>query len=161
MNYEQLFHQIQVELGKMERAVQETDEAIAALSTVKTPGAYNAIVGGISMNIHGFYTGVERILSAIAKQVDRDFPTGAAWHQDLLTQMSLSVESIRPPVLSTDTLTELRTLLAFRHVVRNNYTHALDVDKVLENASQLPNCFYQFAADCLAFQQALTEKQDE
>ncbi len=48
----------------MERAVQETDEAIAALSIVTTPGAYNTIVGGISLNIHGFYTGVERILRA-------------------------------------------------------------------------------------------------
>ncbi|WP_121971467.1 hypothetical protein [Leptolyngbya sp. BC1307] len=157
MNHEQLFHEMQVELSKMERAVHETDEAIAALSVVKTPGAHNAIVGGISMNLHGFYTGVERILSSIATHVDKNLPSGTKWHQDLLIQMSSSVERIRPLVLSADTLAELRAFLAFRHVVRNNYAHALDVEKVLEDASRLTSCFHHFAADCLAFQQSLTD----
>lgn len=154
--YETLFFQMQSELSKLEHAVQTDNKLIAALETVEeNSDAYEGIVGGIAMNLQSAYTGIERTLLAISKQIDNTVPKGAQWHQSLLTQMIEKTDG-RPAVLSENTVQVLRPLLGFRHVVRNAYSYTLDVGKVLENANRLSTCFTNFAYDCLALQCALT-----
>ncbi len=120
--YQELFSQIQSELGKIERAVQTNTKLIAALDSVEeSSDAYDGIVGGIAMNLQSAYTGIERILAAIAKQVDNAAPSGSQWHQNLLAQMT-EVSEHRPAVLSAHTVSDLEPLLGFRHVVRNAYS---------------------------------------
>jgi hypothetical protein len=157
MSYQQLFSRIQVELDKMARAVRENDEFIAALETIEKPSVFNATIGGIAMNLQGFYTGAERILTAIAKTIDKREPKGDQWHQDLLAQMSNDNGVIRPAVLSPETFDDLGEFMRFRHVVRNAYSHQLDTDSVLENAARLPRCFKNLSDDCAALQRRLNE----
>ena len=155
--YEALFFQIQSELKKLESTVHKNKKLMSALNTVaESSDAYEGIIGGIAMNLQSAYTGIERILMAIAKQIDRTAPTDAQWHQSLLTQMLEPTED-RPVVLSADTLKHLRPLLGFRHVVRNAYSYTLNAKKVLENTARLPDCFASFAYDCLALKRALTD----
>jgi hypothetical protein len=158
--YQQLFLQIQIELGKIERAVQTNTKLVAALdSVVKDSDAYEGIVGGIAMNLQSAYTGIERILTAISKKVDGAAPAGTQWHQNLLTQMIKASEN-RPAVLSANTAKDLQPLLGFRPVVRNAYSYTLNAERVLENAARLLGCFTNFAYDCLALQCALTDSMD-
>lgn len=157
MSYQQLFSRIQIELDKMARTVHENDEFVAALATLEKNSIYNAAVGGIAMNLQGFYTGAERILRAIAKTVDKREPQGEQWHQDLLAQMASGNEGIRPPVLNPNTFDDLEEFLRFRHVIRNAYSHQLDTDSVLENAARLPRCFHNLSNDCAALQRSLME----
>lgn len=85
MSYAKLFAQIERELQKMQRAVYENEQLIAASESLRNnPIAYNGLISGIALNLQSFYTGAERVLSAIAKQVDNTVPKGAQWHQDLL-----------------------------------------------------------------------------
>lgn len=35
---------------------------------------------GIALNLHGFYSGIERLLERIAIMVDSKMPEGANWH---------------------------------------------------------------------------------
>ena len=42
---------------------------------------------GVSLNLHGFYSGLERIFQRIASAIDSSVPSGANWHQDLLNQI--------------------------------------------------------------------------
>jgi hypothetical protein len=157
MTYQQLFARIQTELGKMERAVCDNNEFIAALETVELPSTYNAVIGGISMNLQGLYTGAERIFMAIAQDVDGTKPEGDQWHQSLLTQMSTNFGEIRPSVISHQTFEDLEEFLRFRHVVRSAYSHQLDTNSVLKNAARLPQCFKNLSDDCEALQRSLNE----
>lgn len=111
------------------------------------------------MNLQSAYTGIERILVAIAKELDDVVPQGSQWHRNLLAQMVGATES-RPTVLRDPTAADLRSLLSFRHLVRNAYSYTLDSDKVLENAHRLSGCFTNLAYDCLALQCALADETD-
>jgi hypothetical protein len=42
---------------------------------------------GVALNLHGFYSGVERIFAQIAETIDGQVPRGENWHQVLLQQM--------------------------------------------------------------------------
>jgi hypothetical protein len=55
---------------------------------------------GVALNLHSFYTGVERILEDIARTMEKSIPSGPTWHRDLLLQMSANMNSVRPAVIS-------------------------------------------------------------
>jgi len=52
-----------------------------------------------ALRLHNFYTGCERIFKLIAPDVNDYIPESRDWRKRLLTQMSLEVEDIRPPVI--------------------------------------------------------------
>ena len=54
----------------------------------------------VALNLHGFYAGLERLFELIASNIDGQMPQGANWHQLLLKQMAIEVNSFRPAVLS-------------------------------------------------------------
>jgi hypothetical protein len=41
----------------------------------------------VALNIHSFYSGLERVLEKIASAVEGSLPQGVNWHQELLDQM--------------------------------------------------------------------------
>ena len=67
--------------------------------------------------LHSFYTEIEKILKLIALDLDRNIPSSESWHRDLLSQMATATEA-RPAVITTDLVTRLAELLAFRHLFR-------------------------------------------
>ena len=74
---------------------------------------------GVGLNLHGFFSGLERIFELIATRIDGAKPTGENWHQALLQQMTAEVPGIRPAVISQATYNQLDEYRGFRHVVRN------------------------------------------
>lgn len=46
----------------------------------------------VALNLHGFYSGIERIFERLAETLDGSLPKGENWHQALLIQMSKEVE---------------------------------------------------------------------
>lgn len=84
----------------------------------------------VALNLHGFYSGLERIFEKIAASVDGSVPAGANWHKELLNQMSMEITGIRPAVLSSDLKQKLEEYRGFRHVVRNVYTYHLSSEKI-------------------------------
>jgi len=106
---------------------------------------------GVALNLHGFYSGYERIFTHIAETIDGDLPRGEDWHSLLLQQMKTEVAGIRPAVVSTETGAILDDLRKFRHVVRNVYTHHIDpvrLGKLVKNSSE---SFSQLRAEISAF----------
>ncbi len=91
-----------------------------------------------ALNMHGFYSGVERVFQLIARTVDRSVPQGANWHRMLLDQMTSEIPDVRPAVISSETLESLEDYRGFRHVVRNVYSYNFDPNKIemlVENIS--------------------------
>ena len=106
---------------------------------------------GVALNLHGFYSGFERIFTHIAETIDGDLPHGEDWHRLLLQQMRNEIPGVRPAVISTETGKILDDLRKFRHVVRNAYTHYLDparLGKLVEASSEI---FAQLNAEISAF----------
>ncbi len=84
----------------------------------------------VALNLHGFYSGLERIFKRIASSVDNFVPSGSNWHQELLDQISIEVQGVRPPVISIELKDKLEEYRGFRHVVRNVYTYHLNPEKI-------------------------------
>jgi hypothetical protein len=106
---------------------------------------------GVALNLHGFFLGIERILTRIAEAIDGDLPRGENWHLLLLQQMMIEVPRVRPAVISTETGTKLDEYRRFRHVVRNVYTHDFDPVKLGNLVSSASELLTQVKAELLAF----------
>ena len=84
----------------------------------------------VALNLHGFYSGLERIFEIIATSIDTKKPTGENWHQQLLAQMAEEIPSVRPAVISKPVCELLNDYRGFRHIVRNVYTFKFDPNKI-------------------------------
>jgi hypothetical protein len=105
----------------------------------------------VALNLHGFYSGIERIFVRLAETLDGSLPKGENWHQALLIQMSKEVEGIRPAVISLETMKFLDEYRGFRHVVRNIYTFQFNEAKLKKLVMGAKDSFSQVRAEILAF----------
>jgi hypothetical protein len=96
------------------------------------------VLDSMALNLHDYYSGLERILLGIASDLDRSVPNGADWHRVLLQQMTITVPGLRPQVLPDDVAAGAAELLRFRHVVRHNYAFVLEEERVTRLAQRLP-----------------------
>jgi hypothetical protein len=114
----------------------------------------------VALNLHGYYSGAERIFEDIARTMEGNLPDGPDWHQRLLFQMSAEIQSIRPAVIDRSTRSCLDEYRAFRHVVRNIYAFKFRPQRLQELAAGLRICFEAVQRDLTAFSGFL-EKLDE
>ncbi len=114
-------------------------------------------VDATALNLHSFYAGIERTLELIASGVDKNKPSGANWHQELLQQMSVQIPKVRPVVLSVTVRNQLDTYRGFRHVVRNVYTYHLDPEQIDVLVGQLKSTLQTVSQELFAFADFLEE----
>lgn len=159
--YRLLAARIRDELDALAQVVSRAEGALPRAA--RQPQDQDYYLAAAAMDMHGFYTGVERLFEAIADEIDRSKPSGSHWHRDLLQQMSLAVRDLRPVVLRPETRAALAEYLEFRHVVRNVYTFNLQPERVQELVRGLQPVFAQLRQDLLTFANFLDElaKADE
>ena len=145
--YAPLIGQIRQDLTELECLTQKTTQL---LEKVVNTGDEDYL-GTVALNLHSFYTGVERIFREIARTIDGSMPEGADWHRRLLRQMSAEIPNLRPPVITMETRSALDEYCAFRHVVRNIYTFNLRLDRVQNLAVALPQCYQLLHQDSETF----------
>lgn len=105
----------------------------------------------VALNLHAFYSGLERIFEKLASTIDRSVPTAANWHQELLTQMQTEIPSVRPAVISSQLKESLEEYRGFRHVVRNVYTYHLKPEKLKILVGNLENTFSHASDELTVF----------
>ena len=113
---------------------------------------------GVALNLHGFYSGLERIFELIAATINGDKPTGENWHQALLQQMATEKPELRPAVISRETLDFLDEYRGFRHVVRNVYTYNFEIAKLRKLVADLPMTLLHVHAELSAFAEFLEQQ---
>lgn len=106
---------------------------------------------GVALNLHGFYSGLERIFERVASTIDGNVPDGANWHQELLSQMSIEIPGVRPAIISSETVDMLQDYRGFRHIVRNVYTYHLNPDKMERLINNLDAAHEKMTAELVAF----------
>jgi hypothetical protein len=104
-----------------------------------------------ALNLHGFYSGLERLFEVVARQFDQAVPATATWHRDLLLQMARELSDIRPAVISRDNAAALDEFRRFRHLVRNVYTVNIVPAKMSRIVSVLPDLWAKLRAELSAF----------
>ena len=157
--YRAVARRIRLELAELEKTVNRAERAmIAAQSDVENQDLF---LDSAALNLHDFYTGLERIFSQIAKVVDNSMPSGQNWHRDLLNQMGKNFSQLRPRVLSVVTIQALDEYRRFRHVVRNVYAFEFDAIRVEPLIESLRSSFTEVQSELLAFAELLEQLADE
>jgi len=151
--YRLLAERLRNELRSLDRVVERAEGALAR--AIQQPQDQDYFLAAAALDLHGCYSGIERLFELIADEVDGSRPAGRHWHRDLLAQMSLAVPEVRPAVLSAETCAALVDYLEFRHVVRNVYTFNLRPDRVIELIRGLRATFGSAQHDLLFFAEFL------
>ena len=140
---------IRSELENLEEVVSRVCRAVEATAgdSVDSDLYWDAI----ALNLHDFYTGLERVLRYIATEVDGHLPTGGEWHRELLRQMATQLPQIRPAVFSNATIKRLDEYLRFRHVVRHVYAFEFDPQRIRPLAEALAGDFAQVEDELAVF----------
>jgi hypothetical protein len=148
-----LISRINEELTELERIFDRTNKAWS--SSVTTGD--ELYLDSVALNLHGFYSCLERIFELIAKNIDQSLPTGDSWHQELLKQMMTEIKQVRPPVISRNTFLLLDEYRGFRHVVRNVYTYNLSGKKLQPLMDDLHIVFEQVRKELFEFIRLMEE----
>lgn len=93
----------------------------------------------VALNLQNFYSAIEKLFTIIGKQIDKTIPESSNWHSELLDQMTLEIDGVRPAVISKNTKSKLEEYLGFRHVVRNVYSFNLNPQKITPLVKNLQN----------------------
>ena len=140
--------------GRIKRALLDLEGVVKRAEWLQSKAQTSGDDGfydGVALNLHGFYSGIERILERLAETLDGNLPKGENWHQALLVQVSNEVTGIRPAVISQQTLKRLDEYRGFRHVVRNVYTFHFDEAKLEKLVIGASDAFAQVRVEILAF----------
>jgi len=149
---------INQEIKKILQALQQLEIFLRELSNQSDVMYQNALINSIALNLHGVYTGIERIFEVIAKKIDQRFPTGDKWHRDLLEQMSVDIPKVRKGVITEETRLILDELRRFRYLVRSAYSCQLDEEKVLIIAHKIVNSYQTIIYDIQLFCNILSKR---
>lgn len=94
MSDSQLVERIEQELREIREIIIQTEQFVEQGRLTEAALYQEALSGAIALNLHSFYTGVERIFEAIARRIDYWKPIGEQWHRQLLNQMSLDIPQV-------------------------------------------------------------------
>ncbi|HFD39036.1 MAG TPA: antitoxin [Anaerolineae bacterium] len=144
-----LSQRIRLEIDELERTV---SAALRHWQRARTADRdQDAFLNSVALNLHGFYNGLERVMELIATEMDGGTLGGASWHTELLRQMTLDLPSVRPAVISRETMQLLDEYRKFRHRVRNIYTTQLDAERMANLVESLSATWEQVRMELLAF----------
>jgi len=105
--------------------------------------------------LHDFYNGVENIFRRVAEELNGGLPAGEDWHKQLLTDMSLDVKGVRPPLVSEDLKLKLQKYLGFYHIFRNVYGFHLEQEQIKVMVKEFPRILSWLRREIAAFQEYL------
>lgn len=147
--------------GRIRDELEEIERIVARTRHIWETGSRNGddyYVDAVALNLHGFYAGLERIFAIIAERIDESTPEGGDWHTELLDQMNTRIRSVRPEVLSDETVRVLDRYRGFRHVVRNVYTTEFDSEQIAPLVEGLEEAFRSTRGDLLSLAEFLEEQ---
>lgn len=118
--------QIEFKINDIDKLFFEYDLIFRKIET-ETPDLFDmTILGSV---LHSFYNGLENIFEIIAKNIDKNVPTGNKSHQELLHQMA-SENGIRNEIITEGLYLKMREYVTFRHFYRHAYSFQLNWEKM-------------------------------
>jgi len=124
------------EVSDLDAAVRKALRSWAAVG--KGTAEQDVYLDSVALNLHSFYSGLERLFELIARTIDQKMPDGESWHRELLLQMTRDMPDMRPAVISEGSADRLEEFRRFRHLVRNVYASDLIPAKMASLLAELP-----------------------
>lgn len=155
--------------GRILAELDELDRTAAAVQRhwqagLRSTVDQDAYINSVALNLHSFYSGLERIFELIAVEIDGGKLTGGDWHAELLRQMTLDLPGMRSAVLSKQSIDQLDELRRFRHRVRNIYAANLvpqRMQTVVETLPELWTDVRRQIEDFVAYLQVLSRADED
>ncbi len=98
------------------------------------PEVKDSPMSAMAVLIHSIYPGIERVLKHLIEYFDGVVPGGSHRHALRVRRARLEIETIPPPVVSSEGFEILTELRKFRHLFRWVYHTILIPDRVLDRA---------------------------
>ncbi len=117
----------------------------------KNTAEQDIYLDSVALNLHSYYSGLERIFELIVRTVDQATPSGETWHRELLTQVSHDIPGLRPAVINSESARRLDEYRRFRHLVRNVYAADLIPERMVDMLTDLHDLWKDIRAELLAF----------
>ena len=97
-------------------------------------------IESIAYQLHNLYCAFEDLFKIVAETFENHIQDKTKYHMELLRRMTVSIEGVRPQLLSQESYILLDNLRSFRHFFRHAYSYEIDVRKVrivLDDADKL------------------------
>lgn len=146
------------ELKQLEKLEEELKRTLKHYK--ERPVKNTTILRALGSILHDFYSGIEKIFLAIAKEIDRCAPKSENWHRLLLEQMTLPLQGCRPPVISVELAGELSQYLGFRHRFRNLYGFDLLWERMKPLVASMPEVRKRFCREVESFLELVLNADD-
>jgi uncharacterized protein YutE (UPF0331/DUF86 family) len=88
------------------------------------------VLESLAYQLHNLYCAFEDLFKIVAGYFENNIEDRRKYHRELLWRMTVSVEGVRPSLLSSEAFVLLDSLRAFRHFFRHAYAYELDPKKV-------------------------------
>ena len=98
--YSELADRFRREVKDLDRVVHRTLQAWERAKAAATD--QDIYLDAAALNLHGFYSGLERLFELVARHLDRSQPSSETWHRDLLQMMKSDVADVRPALIDAD-----------------------------------------------------------
>jgi len=105
---------------RLEKKVSEIEKQTVATEVVESAGYW----------MHNLYCAFEDLFKLVAGFWENSLSADGEFHVQLLKRMLLSIEGVRPALLSEGSYRFLNELRGFRHVFRHAYGYGLDDERV-------------------------------
>lgn len=109
-------------------------------------------IESLGYQLHNLYCAFEDLFEIVARTFENQIENKSRYHSELLKRMAISIEGVRPALISKESYPLLDNLRAFRHFFRHAYTQSLDERRlaiVLEDALRLKDLYEKEAAGFL------------
>ena len=81
--------------------------------------------------LHNLFCAYEDLFKIVSAFWENNIGTDGAFHKTLIKRMMLTIEGVRPALLSDESFCHLDELRGFRHVFRHAYSYGLDDERVV------------------------------
>ncbi len=102
---------------------------------IATPSWMEYVV--VAYTLHNAYSLIESYFLRVAKFFENEIGD-SSWHKDLLQRMTVTIEGIRPALLTPDDADQIDELRGFRHLYRNLYEKQIQPEKIVALQAKFP-----------------------
>ena len=134
-----------------------------AFDRTREPESDELSWAALGYTIHNIYNLLENYFLRVSKFFENSLDGGAR-HRDLIERMTLSIEGLRPALLTREIAADIDELRSFRHVFRNIYQTSLDPERtrlVQERLGKALPAFEAAHSQFVAKIQAIADRLDE
>lgn len=127
--------------AEIETQIKEIEKIFLEIEDRKKGASRSKVkLESLAYKLHNLYCAFEDLFKIVARYFENQVEDISRFHKEFLKRMSISVEGVRPALLSEEVFKLLDELRAFRHYFRHAYSYELRYERlkpVIEAACKL------------------------